>query len=145
MPITGFSIGKDTSLVVMHPEFGAMGFALLTNFMAKPVTNRLTSVPITNGGKPTHRQIYQGYEGSFEVDRSDALVDTLFQNLEDNHYAGKPETYFMINQTITNPDGSVSEFRFLNCVLALEDSGSWKADEKVTQRFTFAASHREQV
>lgn len=145
MPIKGFNIGKEASIVVMHPDVGAISFGLLTSFTPKPITQQLSSIPITNGGKPVHRVVWQGWEGSLEIDRSDNVVDVLFQLLEDNFFAGKPETYVMITQTISNPDGSIDEYRYKNCVIKPAEQGTWKGDDKVTQRFDFVATNRERA
>ena len=145
MPIKGFNIGKEASVVIVHPDFGPITFGLLTSFSAKPMNTRLTSTPITNGGKSIHRVVPTGWEGSFEIDRSDGVVDAIFQLLEDNYYGGKSETYVLIAEVITNPDGSIDEYRFKNCVLVPSEHGTFKADEKVTQRFDFIATNRERA
>lgn len=145
MPITGFNIGKETSLDLVHPTVGVINFGLLTSFNSRPIRNRLTSTPITNGGKSVFRNVFTGWEGSFEVDRADSVVDTLFQLLEDNFYAGLQETYFMITETIRNPDGSVDEYRYKNVVLEPEDHGTWRSEDKIQQRFGFVATQRQRA
>lgn len=145
MPIVGFNIGKEVSLDLIHPSVGVVNFGLLTSFNSRPLRNRLSSMPITNGGKSVFRNVFTGWEGSFEIDRSDSIVDALFQLLEDNFYAGNPETYFMITETIKNPDGSIDEYRFKNVVLEPEDAGTWKSEDKVAQKFGFVATQRQRA
>mgnify|MGYP003386510864 CR=1 FL=1 len=146
MPIVaGFNIGKEVSLDLVHPTLGIIPFGLLMNFTSRPMKNRLQSTPITNGGKSIFRIVYTGWEGAFEIDRSNGVPDALMALLEANFYGGQPETYFLITETISNPDSSIDEYRFRNAVIEPEDAGSWKAEEKVTIKLAFAASIREKV
>jgi hypothetical protein len=142
MPVTGFNIGKEASLDLVHPRAGVIPIALLTSFNAKPMKTRLESKPITNGGRVVYRMTYQGWEGNFEYDRTDDVVDLVFQELETNYYSGLPETYFMITQTIRNPDASLGEYRYINAILEPDDPGTFKGEEKVTGRFGFVAQER---
>lgn len=145
MPISGFNIGKEVSLDLVHPTLGIVPIGLVTNFEARPMVSRLQSIPITNGGKSIHRMVYTGWEGTFEADRANGVLDALFQLLEDNFYGGQAETYFLLTETIRNPDSSIDEFRFVQVVLQPETHGSWQAEQKVTQRFTYVATNRERA
>lgn len=141
----GFNIGKEASLDLVHPKLGIIPFGLLTNFSSRPLKNRLQSTPITNGGRSQFRIVYFGWEGAFEIDRSDGIPDALIALLEENFYNGEPETYFMITETISNPDGSIDQYRFRGVVIEPEDAGNWKADEKVMIKLNFAATLRQKV
>ena len=145
MAQVAFNIGKEQTVVLTHPNLGPMVFALLTGFESRPRTTSATSTPITNNGESVHRTIYQGWEGSFEMDRTDNLVDAVIDYLESRYYAGEQESYFLITQTIRNPDGTVSDYRYRNVVLTPDTPGTWRGDEKVSQRITFMASRREAV
>jgi hypothetical protein len=145
MPISGFNIGKETALDIIHPLFGIINFGLLTNFNSRPITRLLESLPITNGGESVYRDVFHGWEGTFEVDRTDSTLDALTDILESNYRNGQPETYAMITETITNPDGSIDQYRYKNVVLIPEDHGAWRGEEKVMQRLGFRASRRERA
>src|SRR5438552_11753839 len=126
MPIQSFSIGKDVALDLVHPTLGIVSFGLLTGFNPRVLTTRLISAPITNSGRRVYRIIYDGWEGTFDVDRADGTVDALFDLLESAYFAGAPETYFMITETIKNIDGTIDEFRYRNVVIVPEDGGNWR-------------------
>lgn len=145
MPIEGFNIGKEVSLDLVHAELGVISFGLVTSFQSKPRQQQLTSTPITNSGVPVHRTTFGGWEGSFEIDRANGVLDTLFQYLEDRYFAGNGESYFVLTETITNPDTSIEEYRYVGVVITYDDHGTWRAEDKVTQRFSFLASKRERV
>ena len=143
--ISGFNIGKEVSLDLVHPTIGIIPLGLVTAFTARPLKSRLSSIPITDAGLAVYRNIFMGWEGSFDVDRSNSVMDALFQLLEDNYYGGQPETYFMLTETIRNPDTSVDEYRYINVVLEPEDHGNWRTEEKVTQRLSWVSARRERV
>jgi hypothetical protein len=143
--ISGFNIGKEVSLDLVHPTIGIIPLGLVTSFESRPLKSRLNSIPITNGGKAIYRNIYTGWEGTFDIDRSNGIVDALIQLLEDGYYGGQPETYFLLTETIRNPDTSVDEFRYKNVVLEPESHGTWKTEEKVTQKLAWVATLRERV
>lgn len=145
MGVSGFNIGKDLSLDLVHPTQGVIPIALITSFNARALKTRLTSKPITNGGRTVNRVTYQGWEGTCELDRTDGVIDILTNLLETNYFAGLPETYFMITETIRNPDGSVDQFRYTNVVFEPDDMGTFRGEEKVSQRFMFVASQRVKV
>lgn len=145
MAVTGFNIGKDASIDLVHPDQGVIPIALMTSFNPRPLKTRLKSAPITNGGRNVYRVTYQGWEGTVELDRTDGVVDILTNLLETNYFAGLPETYFMITETVRNPDGSVDQFRYTNVVFEPEDMGTFRGEEKVSQRFMFVASQRLKV
>lgn len=145
MPISGFNIGREIAVDIVHPSLGVLNFSLITSYNARPMRRRLESLPITNGGKAIYRETYHGWEGTFEIDRADSSFDALNQLLEDNYYGGLPELYAMITETITNPDGTIDTYRLKNVILEPEDHGTWRGEEKVTQRLGFVASYRERV
>lgn len=145
MPVAGFNVGKETNLEVVHPTLGPIPLGLVQSFESRPVTQMLKSIPITNGGKSISRVVYTGWEGNFEMDRANGVLDTLFAVLEETYYGGGPETYFLLSEIIRNPDGTIEEYRYINVVVQPETHGQWKAEDKVTQRFNFAATLREKA
>lgn len=145
MALDTFNIGKDGSFDLVHPTLGIIPLGLLTRLDVRPLTTRLMSAPITNAGKRVYRVLYDGWEGTFEVDRTNGIIDALIQLLEDSYFAGAPETYFLITQTIRNPDASIDEFRYKSTVIQPESGGTWAGEEKVSERFSFVSSQRERV
>lgn len=145
MPIQGFNIGKEAAIDFVHPAIGVLSFGLATSFETRPIRRRLQSIPITNNGEPVYREIFEGWEGTLEIDRTDSTMDALVQLLEDNYFSGRQETYLMITETITNPDGTIDAYRYKNVVLEPESQGRWSGEEKVSQRMGWVCSRRERV
>lgn len=139
---SGFNIGKDVTLDLIHPNQGPIPFGLITSFTSKTIGTRLESRPITNNGKAIYRRIYHGWEGTFELDRENGLLDLLVAALEEGYYAGDPETYFMITETINNPDKTQEQFRYVGVVLEPDDQGTYQGETKVSQRFSWVCTER---
>lgn len=143
MGVSSFNIGKDASLDLVHPKYGIIGLGLVTSFESNPMTTRLESKPITGGGLNYFRNVFGGWEGSFDIDRSNDIVDALVDILESNYYAGNPETYFQLTQTINNPDGGIVEYMFKNLVVIPQSAGTWAGEAKVTEKLSWVCSRRE--
>lgn len=90
-----------------------------------------------------HLNIPMGWEGSFEMERTDSSIDDYFHNLENNiYYAGQNVGTLTINETITEANGAVSQYQYTGVVISLEDAGMWQADEYVTLKCNFSSEKR---
>lgn len=137
MPYNDFTIGRDVSFQMTSP-LGPMTFRNVTSFDAKPQYNKIRSKGLD--GLNRGAEIPDGWEGTISLDRADDAVKTFFVNIEANYYAGANIGSGTINETITNPDRSVSQYRYTGVVFSLSDAGGYKGDEKVTQTVNFFAS-----
>ncbi|CAB3784327.1 hypothetical protein [Pararobbsia alpina] len=141
MGINSFNVGRDGAQVtVFDSSVGQVTINGITSFESKPGMVKLKSVDIN--GRIKHRPVPDGHSGTFEIDRQDASFDAYFADAEASYYAQLPPTAVIITQTINELDGSVSQFQFLDVALYPEDSGTYKGQDKVTQRFTFDAGTR---
>jgi hypothetical protein len=50
-----------------------------------------------------------------------------------------------ITETITEVDGSISQWRYEGVMFAMPEHGNWKGDAKVSQRLEWCASFRKLV
>ncbi len=139
MPVNGFSVGRDVSLSIVTAS-GPLRLSLITGFSAKPNTK---DQPIKGmDGVTRHLRLPDGWAGSFDVERQDSTVDDYFAQLEANYYAGQNEAPATITETITEPNGSVTQYRYTGVLLKLDDAGSWTGDASVKQRLSFIASRK---
>jgi hypothetical protein len=141
MPVNNFTVGKDVSLVIQLPT-GPLTLTL-TDFGAKPKTTTLESKPLS--GIKQHAYIPDGWELSFKLDRLDETADSFWANFEAQYYAGANQLAGTIYETISEADGSVSQWRFANVVVKLDNAGDYSGDKKVEQSFSGMASQRIQV
>jgi hypothetical protein len=141
MPVNNFTVGKDVSLVIQLAT-GPLTLTL-TDFGAKVKTTSLESKPL-NGIKQ-HAYIPDGWDLSFKVDRMDTSADDFWANFEAQYYAGVNQVAGVIYETISEADGSVSQWRFPGVVVKLDNAGDYSGDKKVEQTFSGMASKRIRV
>ncbi|PHV13709.1 hypothetical protein CSQ90_27065 [Janthinobacterium sp. BJB303] len=142
MPLNGYSVGRDLSLDIIGPN-GPVNLNQIVGFTAKP---DVTDKKIKGlDGITRHLRFPDGWSGSFDLERQNNVVDDYFSTLEANYYAGLNESPATITETIQEVDGSVSQYRFLQVLLTLEDAGSFKGDDTVHQKVRFVAARRVKV
>ena len=142
MPMNNFSVGKDVTLTVVT-SYGTLKFAGLTDFTADPMTTDLKSKGID--GTPRFGFIPDGWKGSFKLDRVDPTVDNYWAQVEADYFAGKNIQAGTISETITEADGSVTQWQYTGVILRLEKGGDWGGDRKVEQTVTFEAARKTKV
>ncbi len=142
MTLNAFSAGRDVSLDIIGPT-GPIRFNLITAFRSKPdtVDQKIKGID----GITRHARFPDGWTGSFDISRQDSVIDDLFAQLESNYYSGLNEQPMTLTETITERNGSVSQYRYVQMLLKLEDAGEWKGDKTVDQKVSFVASRRLKV
>ena len=147
MPLdTGFgtmSIGKDYAVDVVQPGGQVLRIGNVTDFDAKPNTKDLKSEGID--GVVRHATIPGGWTLTFNMDRQDRVVDDFFAQFELDYYAGKTLRNCTVTETINEPDGTVSQWRYVGVALKLDDNGKRKADEYVKMKMSGHCSKRLRV
>lgn len=143
MPQNGLSLGRDYKFDVMTSS-GLLVLPTLLNFKRKKLNHKITVKPLN--ALPINLNFQEGgWEGSFEVSRADATLDSYFAAYEAAYYAGVNLPAGFIQETIEEVAGNVSTFQFQGVVLYFEDAGDAEAEKNVIQRVSFAASTRIQL
>ena len=144
MPNNSFSVGHDVSIDIFDTVAGKMvTFPLVTGFHAKPTTKQISSEPLN--GPPITIENPNGWSGSLTLDRTDNSVDLWFADRESRYFAGQSIFNVSITQTIKEANGTVTQFRFDNVGLKLDDAGNWQASAKITMSISWVASSRRRV
>ncbi len=140
MPQQGFSIGRDVTVIAILSDGTTLRFGKITGWNAKP---EVTKVKVKGlDGSVNNLRFHEGWAGAFKCDRQNDGLDSYWSQVEANYYAGIEEDSCTIQQTIQEPDGSVSQYRFENAVLDYDDPGDWASDKTVSQSVSFAAARR---
>lgn len=142
MPINNFSVGRDVSLDIVGPN-GPLRFSLITNFNSKQTSKENSIKGLDGITRPV--RFFDGWTGSFSLERQDSAVDDYFAQLEANYYAGINEGSVTITETITEASGAVTQYRYVGVLLKYDDSGSWAGDATVKQSLSFIASRKLKV
>jgi hypothetical protein len=142
MPQNGYSIGRDVSLKVTTSG-GPLTINQITGFNTKQETSK-QKVKRLDGVTDSLR-FFDGWSGSFDVERSDGVVEDYFIALEANFFTGINEIPATILETIANPDGSTSQYRYERVILSLDQAGDWKGDSTVKIKVSFEAGRKKKV
>lgn len=140
-----FNVGHDATIDIVDGATGAVitSFPPTTMFDFSPNTVQLTSKPVND--KPLYREVPDGWKGTIEYDRYDSSIDDYFVKLESDYWAGVSYFANTITQTVTERDGSISQYKFTGVALKLDNAGSWKAADKVGQRLSWVSRDRIKV
>jgi hypothetical protein len=144
MSMNGFNTGQDVTLVLTDPNTGnVLSTVTVINFESKPINETKRIDPLDGYSVPLI--FYTGWEGSLEIERTGDELDIYWATLEANYYLGLNQTGITINQTIRNPNGTTSQWQYINTILQLTDAGTWSRTNSVTQKFNFMCSAKEPV
>lgn len=142
MPQGGFSVGRDVTLNIIGAS-GPIRLSLITDFSANQKTTESQVKGLDGITRPL--RFFDGWAGSFSLERQDSTIDDLFTQLEANYYAGLTEQPITITETISEVSGAITQYRYINVLLTLTDGGRWSGDATVKQTIGFAASRRIKV
>ena len=142
MPVNGFNVGRDLALVI-NTSSGPLRLSLMTNFDAKPTV--VDGKVLGMDGIVRHVIHHQGHQGTISIERQDSALDDYWCQQEEDYYSGFNNASGYISETITEANGSVSQYRYTGVVLKLTDSGKWSGDKTVVQTLEFMASRKKKV
>ena len=137
------SIGKDVAVDIVQADGSILRLGNITSFDRKPVTKQINSDGID--GVPRKGVIPGGWKLSFDIDREGPSADDWWALYEDNYYANRPLQNVMITETISEPDGTVTQWRYVGVALHFSDAGNWKADAVTKMKLEGEASYRQKV
>jgi len=141
MPSANYSVGRDVTVVIILPDGTQLRLDKVTSFTAKPEMSKST-VKGLDGVTDTIPHRDGGWTGSIKTERRSATLDAYFATLEANYRAGISEGYSTIQQTIAEPDGSVSQWRFERVTFEFGEAGTWESDKTVSQSVNFTSHGR---
>ncbi len=143
MPMNGFSIGRDVSLDIAGQDGRIVSFNLITTFDAKQLTGKVTIYGLD--GIIRFLEIPEGWDGTIGITRGDRALDDFIASLEEKYFAGENVVGQQITETINEPNGGISQWRYEGVMFKLDDSGSWKGNGDVQQKLSWCASRKRRV
>jgi hypothetical protein len=142
MAIAVFSVGRDTQLVVIGPS-GTINLSHVTAFESRQVTQ---SVRVNRlDGSQMGMELPKGWEGSFELERGDSIVEDFIAATEQNYFNGSISTTSTMYQYVSEVDESTSTYEYESVVFRLSNAGLWKGDAAVKQKLEFYGSRRKRI
>lgn len=134
-----YNVGSDTKITILvnGAPFGAQ---IMTKFEAKQETTQTKSTAID--GRTRARELPVGWNLDMEWDRGNSIVDDFFVQEEANRYSGLQPSDVSLLEVTTNPDGTISRYRFEGVTMKQDTAGERAGDSKVTQKASAFAARR---
>jgi len=142
MAISVFSVGRDTQLVVIGPS-GTINLAHVTAFDSRQVTQSIRVNRLD--GNQIGMELPKGWEGGFELERGDSVIEDFIAAAEQNYFNGSMSVASSMYQYVSEVDGSTSTYQYDSVVFRLSNAGQWKGDAAVRQKLEFFASRRRRI
>lgn len=139
MPQNGYSSGRDFTLNVVTAN-GTLSITGITSFKSKQEVSEETIKQIDS--VVDRVRFFEGWTGTFMVERKDSTLDDYFCQIESNYFRGIQEGPLTITETITERNGNISQYRYRKVLLKLDDAGEWAGDKTVKRTMTFVASRK---
>lgn len=142
MPVGGFNIGRDVSIIINMPQ-GPVKFSNLTGFKRTQISTGIESKGLD--GTDRFGEIPSGWQGSIDIDRENNDLDLAFAFLENLYYSGQNVPASTIAETTTEVSGKVTQFRYVGVAFKFDNAGDAGGDAKISQSFSWKASRRKLV
>ncbi len=142
MPINDMSVGKDVTIDIVT-SYGLASFTITTGFQAKPRYADVKSVGLDGTAREGYVPV--GYDIVLKLDRGDSSVDDFFAQIEADYFNGINQIAGTITETIANPDGSVSQYRYEGVQLSCADLGDKTGDKLIQMEIKGFAGRRKKV
>jgi hypothetical protein len=144
MPINSLNVGRDVVLDIVDPaNGGVLAWATITSFQSRQKSRQLQSIAMD--GTNNYAELPQGWDLSFQVDRSSPVVDNYFATLENDYFSGTATVGVQVTETVSEVDGSTSQYRYENLTLKLADSGLKSGENYIKMKIEGSASRRRQI
>lgn len=138
----GYNTGMDVALDI-NAAGGPIRISKIMNFDSKPKVTNTEITPLN--GQTDELVVPKGWTGSFEAERTDATLDDWWATFEANYYAGVQQDPATITETIQEPGGGSSVYRYTNVIMTLTGAGKKEGDKTIRQSVSFTARRRLKV
>jgi hypothetical protein len=131
MPVNGMNTGVDYSLQFFDGTSGTIiDLGDVQNVKITALKHDIKNMPYN--APPNYGYVFDGYKIDFTITRSDSAIEDFMVAAEAAFNAGSIQSPGFLQETITNPDGSISRYQYQNMVIFLTDHGNIQRDAPVT-------------
>lgn len=96
-------------------------------------------------GVPRFGSIPDGFKGSFEITRTKGDLEDLQYTLNAAFNMGAAMRPGVINETVNNPDGSVSRYQYTGVSFKIEEIADVSREKVIKQTVSFMASDKVKI
>lgn len=141
MPVNGMNTGVDYSLFYYDGARGALvNLGDVQNVKIVALKHDIKSQPYNN--RPRYGYVPDGFKIDFTITRTGSELEDFMVAAEANFNAGKVQKPGFLQQSVVNPDGSISRYQYQDMVIFLTDHGNIDRDKATTMSLEGYASEK---
>ncbi len=142
MPQSGYNLGRDYAIDI-NTSYGVIRIPQIISFDAKPNIKRINITKLS--GETDELLIPDNWNITIVAARQGPVLDDFWAQYEADYYAGNAQSTGTITETVNEPDGSISIWRYQTVQYHLSDPGAKSGDKEVSQTLTCTARRRIKV
>jgi len=141
MPVNGMNVGVDYSIMFYDGTSGQLvTINDIQDVQISALNHQLKNSPYNT--VPIHGYVPDGYRVEFSIVRTGSVLEDYMVAFSKNFNNGVVQNPGYLNESIINPDGSVSRYQYTNFVVFLTDHGQISRDKVVTLKLEGMASDK---
>lgn len=141
MPVNGMNTGVDYTLSFYDGASGQLvTLGDVQNVKIVALKHDIGSRPYNN--VPRYGYVPDGFKIDFTITRTGPEIEDFMVTSSQNFNAGNVLSPGFLNETITNPDGTISAYQYTNFVIFLTDHGNISRESVVTLALEGMASDK---
>lgn len=138
------NVGVDYSVSFYDGASGTLqDLGDVQNVQITAMKHDIKSMPYNN--VPRFGYVPDGYKVEFTITRSGSALENFAVAAAQSFNNGQVQNPGFLNESITNPDGSISRYQYTNFVVFLTDHGAISRDKVVTLKLEGMASDKKQI
>jgi hypothetical protein len=146
MPVVNydtFNTGIDLTVTITASDGSTVTYGgFITEFEATSEHDITTIKPIDVPTNVNHIA-YGNYRGTISIARATGDLEDLEANNAAAYFASGTNASYTIQGTVVNQaDGSMDEYQYLNAIIWLESSGTYRKDAEVPLRLMFISPQK---
>lgn len=131
MPVNGMNVGVDYQLLYYDGSTGALvDLGDVQNVKIIALKHDIKSMPYNTD--PRYGYVQDGFKIDFSITRTGSAIEDFMVAAAAKFNAGTVQKPGYLQQTVTNPDGSISRYQYTKMVIFLTDHGEISRDKPVT-------------
>jgi hypothetical protein len=144
MSVNGMNVGRDYQLLYYDATAGLIqDLGDIQNVRITAQKHDVVSRPYNQ--PPRFGYVPDGYRIDFTITRTGSELEDLMVLYETNFNGGRNSAGGYLNETVNNPDGSVSRYQYQDFVIFMTDQADVSRERVISQRMEGMASTKIQL
>jgi hypothetical protein len=141
MPVNGMNVGVDYTISFYDGASGTLiNLGDVQNVKIIALKHDIKSSPFNQ--VPRYGYVPDGFKIDFTITRTGSVLEDYMVTFSQNFNQGNVLAPGFLNETITNPNGSISAYQYTNFVIFLTDHGDISREKQVTLALEGMASDK---